>query len=40
MQLLECMFVPSADALKGSDKEDTEVIPEDTRLVTLGYVQF
>lgn len=38
MQLLEYVLVPSIDALKGSDKEDKEVIPEDTRLVTLGYV--
>ncbi|XP_066472758.1 snRNA-activating protein complex subunit 3 [Tiliqua scincoides] len=32
----ELRAVCSADALKSSDKEDTEVIPEDTRLVTLG----
>ncbi|KAJ6669519.1 hypothetical protein lerEdw1_000067, partial [Lerista edwardsae] len=32
----ELRAVCSIDALKGSDKEDKEVIPEDSRLVTLG----
>lgn len=32
-------IVFSIAALKSSDKEDTEVIPEDTNLITLKYIE-